>query len=279
VDAGPEEFAGDRGVYLYGVVPAGEGSLVDGVSGIDPAFPVFLVEHEALAALVSHVPLDDFGEAGLRENLNRLEWLEASARAHEQVLEQALSFSAVLPARLPTVYRTDEHVRRMLEREHDALAAALARVRGTAEWGVKAFVERDQLVRWIEETDERAAALRADAEAKHGGAAYFARKAHDSFVRDKSGEIAAEYAQAAHETLRALAEEAQLNPLQQSRLVQRAGALVLNGAYLVRRNREASFRSALVDLETEYRGRGFRFELSGPWPPYNFVGPSFERGA
>jgi hypothetical protein len=45
---------------------------------------------------------------------------------------------------------------------------------------------------------------------------------------------------------------------------------VLNGAYLVPRD-TARLHEVLAGLELEYGERGVSFELTGPWPPYNFV--------
>ena len=47
--------------------------------------------------------------------------------------------------------------------------------------------------------------------------------------------------------------------------------MFLNGAYLVAADREGEFRAALEELEKEHGPRGASYELTGPWPPYNFV--------
>ena len=52
-----------------------------------PAHAPTLIRHGDLAAVVSRVPLADFGEDQLREHLADMAWLERTARAHEQALE------------------------------------------------------------------------------------------------------------------------------------------------------------------------------------------------
>ena len=47
--------------------------------------------------------------------------------------------------------------------------------------------------------------------------------------------------------------------------------MLLNGAYLVPVDREADFGSAVGDLQERFGADGVTFELTGPWPPYNFV--------
>jgi hypothetical protein len=45
---------------------------------------------------------------------------------------------------------------------------------------------------------------------------------------------------------------------------------VLNGAYLVRRD-DPGLREAVAELESLYGAQGVTYEVTGPWPPYNFV--------
>jgi hypothetical protein len=46
--------------------------------------------------------------------------------------------------------------------------------------------------------------------------------------------------------------------------------MFLNAAYLVDPEATA-LRSALGELEARFAGYGVSFELTGPWPAYNFV--------
>ena len=47
--------------------------------------------------------------------------------------------------------------------------------------------------------------------------------------------------------------------------------MVLNAAYLVERSRTDELRELVAELEDRHRGLGVTIELTGPWPPYNFV--------
>ena len=51
------------------------------------------------------------------------------------------------------------------------------------------------------------------------------------------------------------------------------GELVGKLAFLVDRERFEEFRRAAERLADEAAGAGFRLELTGPWPAYNFVVP------
>jgi hypothetical protein len=49
------------------------------------------------------------------------------------------------------------------------------------------------------------------------------------------------------------------------------GAMVLNVAFLVASDRLSAFQTALTELVERHRPHGFRFDFTGPWPPYHFA--------
>src|SRR4051812_34009277 len=113
----PAAPGGGTGLYVYGVVRA---------DGAEPPADAELIAHEDLAAIASTVPLDEFGEEPLQGRLTAVRWLEALARRHEGVLDEAISRTTVVPMRLCTIYRGEPQLREMLEAEHDVFADALA---------------------------------------------------------------------------------------------------------------------------------------------------------
>jgi hypothetical protein len=48
--------------------------------------------------------------------------------------------------------------------------------------------------------------------------------------------------------------------------------LVLDAAFLVARERAGAFRAEVRQIARRLGPRGYRVTLTGPWPPYNFVG-------
>lgn len=259
------------GQYVYGVVRAGS-ELPDGLIGVEPTARVRQVEARGLAALVSEVPLAEFDETSLRDNLNDVAWLEEKARAHEHVLEAALTEAAVVPLRLCTVFAGEPQVREMLSREHGVLVDALERLDGKAEWGVKAFADRGAIereaLRRAEETE--------DEDEVSAGTAYMNRRRREARAREEVEEIADGWAREIHAELAADAGEALLNPLQRPEVSGHPGEMLLNGVYLVADEEAAGFRSTARVLAERFETRGVEVVLTGPWPAYNFVKSSIE---
>ena len=72
--------------YVYAVCRPFGAALQSQLTGLG-GDPPRLLSHHGLIAVVSHVPERDFAEAPLRAHLEDLEWLTATARAHQLVID------------------------------------------------------------------------------------------------------------------------------------------------------------------------------------------------
>lgn len=265
VDEQPAAVKGvpELGWYVYGVIRAGGSALPASLSGVDAQHPTSVLEHGELAAVVSRVVLDEFGEEPLREHLSDLGWLERTARAHEQVLEQIGSEHTLIPMRMCTVYRNASGVLEMLGRESDALSAALQQLSHKTEWGVKVFADSNLTV--------SAATAAGEPGAGRSGTDYMRERRHE---RDERDALDTRVEQACHEIhgrLSTIAADALISAPQRREVSGHPGDMVLNGAYLVHDDHRERFGATVVALRSEFDSLALDLVLTGPWPAYNFV--------
>jgi len=258
VSAGARERAADVALYVYGIVPAGALDEPLG-AGVAPG-PVTSVEQDRLAALVSEVPLADYDEHALETNLRDPHWLERNVRAHEAVLESVAGRMPLVPFRFGTIFRGEESVRRMLGERAD-LVQTLERLADAVELGVKGFLD----ARGGHGGSSEAAGGR------ESGRAYLQRKQAALDAEREASALATELARESHERLAAVAADARANALQPPEASPAGEAMFLNGAYLVVRGGEQAFRGTVDGLGRAFAARGARYEVTGPWPAYNFV--------
>jgi hypothetical protein len=252
--------------YVYGVVGADSGAaleLGESLPGVDSARAVTVLREGALAAVTSEVPLEEFEEERLREHLADMAWVEATARAHEAVLERVADQMTVIPMRMCTVYRTADGIRELLEREAEPLQDALDRLDGKSEWGVKVFAD----LAGATSTTRHQAAEAGDSP----GAAYMERKRTERERLERAIELAETAATQIHERLSVLASDAQVIPLQRPEASGHAGDMVLNGVYLVSDDGAHAFHEEVHALQSELEAGGIELVATGPWPAYNFV--------
>ena len=275
----PARARGDA-LWAYCVARAGE-PLPEGVPGVHAAGTTERIEDRDLAAIVSRVPLAEFGEEALRRNLNDLEWLERVARGHEAVLERALEGATIVPLRLCTIFEDDGAVRRMLADQRSTLVSALDLLTGHQEWGVKLIADRAALEAAARERSSEVDTPAEDVGASSAGSAYLLRRREERQVREAADRLAVDVADEVHARLQDWASDAVLNPPQNRDLSGHEGEMLLNGAYLVETPKVERLRELVSELQERYRDLGVRLELTGPWPPYNFVprDPAAERAA
>jgi hypothetical protein len=235
------------GKYLYAVIraPARE-SLTTGY-GLRGQ-PLELIEHRGLVAIASGVDLEEFGEAGLRHNLEDLSWLEEVARVHHQVVQFVFTATPAAPLRLATICLDTEAIRARLDELHDEIDAVLERISGSAEWGVKIYLR----IPTSAASSVRQPSAPPAEQAGRTGAAYLQRKRSEANQRRVGEEFAVDAARSVH------------------KLSGHPGKLVLNAAYLVRSDREQEFVTRSEEVLTgQDQYEVVRF---GPWPPYSFAG-------
>lgn len=264
---------GGPAYYVYGVVKAEESmDLPLTTAGVNPEQPVGLVSADGLAAVVSVVSLDEFGEEELQGNLKDPEWAEAKVRAHHEVLNELVSRGmCAVPMRFCTIFRGLDRVHGMLREHRKEFVSALGRLAEKAEWGIKMFCDQATARRWVGEEARTAGALKEEMETAGAGAAYFLRKKVEKMLDEEVERVADEAAQTSHETLARLSADAVILTLQGRETTGRAEPMLLNGAYLVSDESFPVFKAAIDRLTQDWAPFGCSFELTGPWPAYNFA--------
>jgi hypothetical protein len=255
----------DTAVYLYGVTRGLDLAALGDSPGV-AGTPVRGVVAGGLTALVSTVRLAEYGEEALRANLEDLAWIEATARAHHTVVDRAARVAPTAPVRIATVYHDDERVSQVLREGRERFGAALDRITGRSEWGVKAYAypEDDRPV-------EEAVSPAADGASRQAGVgtAYLRRRQEQRRRRDEAGRRLTERAQAIDGELRVHTVAVKRHPPQDPRLSGHAGTLILNMAYLLDDARVPEFQALVRDIDE--RSPGLGVEMTGPWPPYSFI--------
>ncbi|MFI8192770.1 GvpL/GvpF family gas vesicle protein [Streptomyces sp. NPDC085946] len=243
--------------YVYAVCHPFSTPLQAQLTGV-AGDPPRLLTHHGLAAVVSHVPEADFAEEPLHAHLEDLDWLTATARAHQGVIDALTTVTTPLPLRLGTVFRDDSGVRTMIEAREEDFRRTLDRLEGRVEWGVKIYVEAPQ------QAAER------PAEKPASGRDYLRQRRLQTRSAEDLWQKAETFATRLHESLSEYAEDSRLHPPQNPALSGSSGRNVLNAAYLVPRERSEEFVER-VD-RTKDEAPGIRVELTGPWAAYSFAG-------
>ncbi|HEX8035562.1 MAG TPA: GvpL/GvpF family gas vesicle protein [Ktedonobacterales bacterium] len=253
---GTHPTAAPAGSYIYCIAPAhplakGKQPLKAASIG-DQQKPPRIVTSDGLAAVVSDMSVGRFDIT--RQNI----------LTHERVIAEVMSRVDVLPCSFGTVAASDKAIREDLLRPlHGELLSQLDRIRGHVEMGVMVLWERERLFADITEEDVRIRRMRDAIAAQPQDTAYYDRIALGELVAASIEQRREREAVALLASLQPLAADSRVN-----RIIN--DMMILNAAFLVKRDRVPAFDERIRELAEVSAGR-LIFRYAGPLAPYNFV--------
>jgi hypothetical protein len=265
---------GSAGLYVYCIgaraelAPLFEAALP---AAIEADAPLEMIAAGDLCAVVSAVPLSDYDEAALAARLADATWTAVRAMRHERVVEHFARRAGVVPLRFGAIYLTRANVERLLAERGAQLRAIVARLSGHEEWGVNIYCDRARLLAEIVTRSPRLRGLTAEARQSTPGQAYLLKKKIEALRAEEARADAKHVAGAVERALGpACAAGVRLRVLKDE--ASEHGDAVAKFAFLVARARFAEFRALAERLADEHAPAGYKLELTGPWPAYNFAG-------
>jgi hypothetical protein len=268
-----EETISEEGscYYIFGITRA-DLSILDTVKNAQHlGYPISRISYENIQAIVSEVPLSEYGEDVLQANVEDPKWLEAKALGHQSVLDTLLHNGTVIPMKFCTIYLSEDRVIEVLQEYQDEFLEHLNYFEGKQEWGIKIYYDHKILSEEITNTNERVQGIKEEINHKSEGLAYFARKKLEVSISEEIQRCCDHICQNCHDELAVVAAKSNITHLLGKETTGRMDEMVLNGAYLVSIEKLEIFQTKLEAIKNTYSASGFVFELSGPWPPYNFV--------
>ncbi|HSY80793.1 MAG TPA: GvpL/GvpF family gas vesicle protein [Gemmatimonadaceae bacterium] len=271
-----------RVYYVYGVVPAqpaqsnrpveqreAAASTSGGAAPVTAANPprgldgsaVSLFPVADVAALVSELPNVEYDPATVESRLADLDWLSPRAIAHDDVVSWASDQGGVIPFPMWVLFRDTPALERGLAPRLAEFHRELDRVTPGREYSVRVFAFKEKLAA----LSPAVAQLESEIEKATPGQRYLLERKLEGVRQTEAREVSASVSDSIHEELSKLALAATTEPAPKS-------AAILNAAYLVSRDTPEPFQARLTDLIHKFEPLGFRFEFTGPWPPYHFVG-------
>jgi hypothetical protein len=214
--------------------------------------------------VATDAPLERYGAAPVEARLRDLDWVAACATAHESVVEHVSKLATTIPLKLFTLFNTDERAVAHIARLRPAIDRAVARVAGRQEWGIRVHLDEARARRL-----QRERATRATAGVTSGTRFLLLKKQEQQAIREALTRGRADV----DATFEALAQAADDARRRQPDKVE-GTRLVLDAAFLLPPRQVAAFKRAARQHATRLAEHGYTLTLSGPWPPYNFVGGS-----
>jgi len=259
----------NKGFYLYCIFYRRE-DIPTIYKGIDGENEVFSLPYRDISALVSQIPLDEYSEEHLERNLTDIGWVAPRVETHERIIEQIMDFSPVIPIKFCTIFRNEERIQEILEKQYDSLKTLLDYLADKEEWGIKVYVEPNVSSRAVSGRNPEIKKLNEKIATASPGEGFFLRKKMDSLLREETDSALDKLANEVYERLLSLADQGSRGKLFDRKITGKDDEMILNAALLLKKEDIKGVKDEINKIVSQYEGKGIYSELSGPWPPYNF---------
>jgi hypothetical protein len=268
-----------RALYVYAIgesrwlSPLIKSDLPD---AIESDARIEIIVASGLGAIVSAVPIADYGEDALEQLLGNASWAAARVMRHEQVVEHFARRASIIPLRFGTIYLRRDRVEQMLDENRAEFLSIIERLREREEWGVNVYVTRATLMEAVTTISPRLRELAEQAAVASTGQAYLLKKKIEALRADESRVELKRATSAIERELTLFCEGSSRLRVMKDETAEQ-GEVAAKLVFLVERARFDEFRAAAEKMAEKYADSGFKLELTGPWPVYNFAGQSDEQ--
>ena len=237
-----------RAIYLYGITESAPRKHPE-LMGVDRLATVEVIECEKIYCWTSRVSSLEF-EKNLARNMENLDWLAETSVAHQRVIAAIARHAEILPARLGTIFRTENSLCSHIAKRARSLQKDFERVRGSDEWGVKVFEIPPPLSRLPK---------------VRSGKDYLKAKAALLPARRDNSRADVEIAK-----LEKALQKVAVDCAPAGNVSRGQHGLKFQTTLLVKRSSQKKLGSILEKFARDWTSER-RIECTGPWPPYSFV--------
>ncbi|MBI4533995.1 MAG: GvpL/GvpF family gas vesicle protein [Candidatus Melainabacteria bacterium] len=259
----------DNGYYLYAITKdKGFSNGIVGGAGISPKHATGVIRDSGLAAIVSAVPLSEFGQESLAVNIQNLTWLEPRARVHDNIIRQLAVQATIVPVRFGTVYFTADSIRQLLANDSERLHAVLESLEGLWEMGVTLYFDKKTVVNEASKLDADVQFLQEKISQAGPGTSYLLERKLETNQARLAELVMQRQVAHAMEMLQAVSKavkQGMLSPLPNDQ-----NTLYVGLACLIDETQMESFKAHVESWKTEVCPTGVAARVTGPWPPYSF---------
>ncbi|MBI4302643.1 MAG: GvpL/GvpF family gas vesicle protein [Chloroflexi bacterium] len=259
-----ETSAKEEGRYLYCVAGAGE-KVNLGEIGI-AGNKVYTVPHEDICAIVHNCSIEPYQS-------HDQELAKSWVIAHHKVVDTAWKrWGTALPLSFNTIISRDsksnaeQNIQDWLKQKYETLKRQIARVKGKAEYGVQVFWDPKVLAQTLAATSPEFRKLEEEIKTKSRGLAHMYRQKLENLIKGEMEIKAEEWFNDFYRRIRKNADEIRVD---KTKLAEQGLHMLLNLSCLVS---EGNYPRLVNELDAINQLEGFSVSLTGPWPPYSFVG-------
>jgi DnaJ-domain-containing protein 1 len=245
-----------NGIYIYGIIKTSEPQEFGEIGiGNNGASRVLTLGSKDIAAVVSRCPLKAY------DSLTK-ERVVKDLATHQLVIEKVMARFTILPVKFGTIVESEDDLITFLENSFSLLNDELSKAKGKIELDVVAWWDLQKILATISRHNEQIQAKQQEIAMKGEQASTEDKIMLGKLIEQAMQAEKARYQQVILQTLKQETVDVCLHELASDKMI-------LNTAFLLEKNKEKSFDTAIHDLDQKLESI-VNFRVVGPLPLYSF---------
>lgn len=223
------------------------------------------LDFKDLSAVTSPVDLENVSQQIIEEKIkNDPVWIKENARRHHEVIGKIQEDRIIIPIRFGTIFKRKSNLKYILEEYYPRIKNLLFNLEGKEEWGVRANFKSKVLEEFVSK--------------KHKLTNSHPQTSLDWYQQRKKQLLLNRYVEKeleiqAKEIFKKLKKYSEKYSFMDNLpdFSDKDIHPLFNLAFLVKEDKSPQLVKEVEDLNKNLLDRGITLDLTGPWPPYNFV--------
>lgn len=234
-------------------------------------FPLFVYGFGKIQAVLSEVPLTEYGEKALQLKLNNPTWFEKTLRQHNSILGMIQKVASMVPMRICTICDTSDALTAFLNEHHDDFVNTLELIEGNQSWTFVITCNRRKLRLLTKKASNRVRAIQAEVSGKPPEVVHSLYLKLESVLEEEARSVCKACVKHSHGTLSSFASKNLIHTLSGENGEDSDLQEIFKCEYLISNQSKESFLSELQSLKDSYKSLGFDLQIDGPYPPSQFT--------
>lgn len=259
-------------IYVYGFIPAGEAKETSfDIEGID-GNELFLLSCGDISAVASYVERDAFSEERLEHLFQDPQWLQEKANHHHKTLLELYGKFTVLPLKFCTIFHDVKGIEAEVSSKDDQLKILFGLLENKEEWSVKIYSQKDLLRQHLLAENSRVHSLHEEMDKASPGKKFFLKKRIEQEIEKEALKETELIIGKLYRKLTLLSVRDLKKNLWSRQVTGREEEMAFNYSFLLEKEKIKDFKDEVIKFQREFGNIGIKAELTGPWPPYDFLG-------
>ncbi|MEI6456065.1 MAG: GvpL/GvpF family gas vesicle protein [bacterium] len=224
-----------------------------------------------LYAIAKDVSSDEFSEENLIKNFGDLEWVEKHVREHISTISRIMAHHTVIPFKFGTIFNSEENLGKFISEYSDSLHENIIHVTGKEEWSVKIYSNREVLTKMINGFSMELLNMEQEMEKSTPGKAFILKRRRAELMDKEIERVIRNCGQTCFDGLARHSEETRINNLLPREVTEHPDDMILNAVFFIKKQHVEEFLKSVGEGREKYGSGGFSLEVTGPWPPFNFI--------